>query len=221
MILNAKDESSTFLGVHFLYLYIQENINQIIESTEKYFKIKELLLNNIITNCDKFSLIIIKRICYSISIILAVGSLTINSGFIEEIIDFGKSSISNCYISVIILNSINFEFEKLDLNQKKIKMKIISNLNEKMPLVIEFMNFLLENFNLNEKNNLNNNDNPINNQLENVLISSTSKITIEEIKSEILDLIQSLIKLDVNILFRSYRINTSEVRSPLVLNPRR
>jgi len=201
LILNTNDKSA-FLGAHFLYLFIQENINIIIKSTEFYLKIKDLLLNNLIHKCDKFSLLIIKRICYSISIILAVGSLTINSDFIEEIIQFGQSSITNCYISVIIINNVYFEFTKLSLEDTNIKEKIIHNLKEKMPLVLEFLNFLLENFNLNENlNDYLNNLNVNNYQLENGIESSNSKITIEEIKSEILNLIHSLIKLDVNILF--------------------
>lgn len=195
LILNAKDDSSAFLGAHFLYLYIQENIDQIIQSTEKYLQIKNMLLNNLIHKCHQFSLIAIKRLCYSISIILAVGSLTINTNFIQEIIEFGKSSITNCYISVVILNSVYFEFGKLTLNDKTIKSTITFNLKEKMPDVLEFMNFLLENFNLNEQNN--NNNGHIKNESEN----SNNRITFEEIKSEIFDLIQSLVKLDVNILF--------------------
>jgi len=202
LILKSQDESSIFLGSHFLYLYIQENINLIIESTEKFFNIKDLLFNQIIQKCEFFSPLIIKRICYSISIILAVGSLTINSSFIQDIVEFGKDSFINCYISVIILNSVYFEFGKLTFNNEIIKMKITYKLKENMPIVLEYLNFLLQNFNLSDNNiNENTHNNFKNFHLENICINSRSKINIHEIRSEIFDLINSLIRLDINILF--------------------
>ena len=172
-----------------LYQYIKDNIVSIIESTEKYLYLKDLYINVILPSCENYSLNVIKRICYSVSIIFGIGSLNIFSNLIEEIINYGKKSVEKCYISIIILNSIFFELEKLEIkDDKKILTKIIDNLRESYLLVIDYINFLLENFSFDEQSS---------NNLEN----TKSFITKQEIKSEILELINSWYKLNINILF--------------------
>ncbi len=214
MLLTETDPNSIFIGSLYIYLYLKENIFLILNNKEKFTQIKNLLINQILQVCENFPLLSLKRISYCISLIIAIDSTSNNSNFIQEIIEYGKLSFTKCYISIIILNTLYYEFEKLDFSEwekyNEIKRKILNNIKEKVPSVTHYLNFLLENFNLNE-NNINNNNNNnsdknyINNQqltdFEKNLLSSGSKFTLDDIKSEILDLMNSLIKFDFNILF--------------------
>lgn len=159
-------------------------------------KIKNLLLTEILPICENFSLNCIKRICYSISIILGIGSLTLNTTTIEEIILYGKTSVSKCYISIIILNSMYFEIKKLKILKEAITVDILDFLKGKISLVIDYINFLLENFDLMDSQN-----SSLSSFKDTYNLNVKNKITVKELKDEILDLIESWHKLNINIFF--------------------
>jgi hypothetical protein len=85
---------------------------------------------------------IIERLCYSISILVAVGTITYWPESIEEIMTFAKSSKENCYLSLIILENINKEVFELNISSKTL-MRIKDVLVDRQNLIQEFIFLVL------------------------------------------------------------------------------
>ena len=179
-LVNSDDTNSQFLGAFFIHQTLRENINEISESKEIFLKYRDLIFHDLLEKLKSSNAIIIERICYSVAILMAVGIISHWETCVEDLIQFGKISKENCYLALIILQNIMKELNELQIAGKKM-LRIKDVLIEKVNLINDFINLLLESFCANKANLLAN-------SFEAKFLNQT------------LDLIHSWIKLDLNIL---------------------
>lgn len=140
---------------------------------------RDLIFLELLEKLKNTNSIIIDRVCYSVSILVAIGISSYWPECIEDIIRYAKISKENCYLGLIILSNVVKELKELQITGKKI-MRIKDCLIEKCSLVSEFAFLLLENFCATANN--------FHNQSESKFFNN------------ILDLIQNWLKLNLNIL---------------------
>lgn len=136
--------------------------------------------------------IIIERICYSVSILMAVGIISHWETCVEDVIQYAKLSKENCYLALIILQNIMKELNELQIAGKKM-LRIKDILIEKLQCISDFIVLLLESFCAIKGN---------------LLVPKSFEA---KFLNQTLDLIHSWIKLDLNIL------KNQKLLSPLFL----
>jgi len=202
-LIDSEEKNSKFLGAFFIHQTLRENIIEIAESKSTFLKYRDLIFLELLEKLKSFNDIVIERICYSISILMAVGIISYWETCIEDVIQYAKISKENCYLVLIIMQNIMKELNELQIAGKKM-LRIKDTLIEKLDLISDFVTLLLENFNANKINSIQVNSN----SFEAKFLSQT------------LDLIHSWIKLELNILknqnilfvlFQCFTIENSEI----------
>ena len=105
-----------------------------------------MIFTQIIPALDSCPPIVIERVCFSISILIVIGTVTYWQEGIEDIMQFASASTTNCYYSVIILSNFANELQDLALSQKMNYM-IKDVLMDKNTEIFKFINFILTNAN--------------------------------------------------------------------------
>ena len=131
-----------------LYQYIKDNPKLLLENEQRFTQLKEYLLNTILipyaTSNDTESndqqnitktkeALIIERTCFSMSIIVLVGSCSFWPNAISEMINFGKLTLKHTYLITIIFANCNNELSELFLSNNHefiIKSKFIEQKEE-------------------------------------------------------------------------------------------
>ena len=145
-LFSTANQSNKIFACLILYQSIKENANILLTSKEKFNHIKNMIFTQIIPALDSCPPIVIERVCFSISILIVIGTVTYWQEGIEDIMQFASASTTNCYYSVIILSNFANELQDLALSQKMNYM-IKDVLMDKNTEIFKFINFILTNAN--------------------------------------------------------------------------
>ena len=131
-----------------LYQYIKENTKILLENEQRFTQIKEYLLKTILipyANSNDIEVnepqnitktkeaLIIERACFSMSIIVLIGSCSFWPNAISDMISFGKMTLKHTYLITIIFANCNNELKDLFLSNNHefiIKTKFIEKKEE-------------------------------------------------------------------------------------------
>jgi hypothetical protein len=141
-LFESNESGSQFLSVLIIHQVLKENINQITEKKEDFLRFRDILLNNLLEKNKNSQGFVVERICFSISILVAMGIITFWPESIEDIINYGKISKVNCYFSIIILENVSKELFDLNISSKT-SLRIKDILVERNRLIQEFILLVL------------------------------------------------------------------------------
>ena len=146
LLFKSPSLDDKFISSLIMYQNIKENSKKFLENEQLFNEIKDYILKDIlipyinekeelITNdIDRNkATLIIERFCYSMSIIIIIGSCSHWPNAIDDILSFGKQTIKHTYLITIILGNCNNELNTLFLSKKQeffIKTKFIEKKDE-------------------------------------------------------------------------------------------
>ena len=146
----SNNQNDKIFSCIILYQIIKEHANHILKDKIFFENIKNIFFNDILQSITKQdnpilnNNLIIERICYCITIIMLLGLISYWENSINDILNFGKISDFQTYLTIIILSNCNNELDELNIGiNKKFKMK--SYLIEKKEEIKEFINVILMN----------------------------------------------------------------------------
>lgn len=145
-LFQTDNTSNKIFACLVLYQSIKENVNTLIQSKDKFANIKNLIFTQMLPSLEMCPQIVIERVCYSISILMLIGTVTFWQDCIEDILQFAAMSNSNCYFATIILSNFSNELNELQISQKMIYM-IKDVLMDKNLQIKNFINLILTNAN--------------------------------------------------------------------------
>ena len=172
----SENMQNKIAAAFILYQIVRGRVLDLSENKDLFFKLKAMYFNQIIPNLKNSPTLVVQKVCFGASILILAGILTYWQEAIEDIMKFSKESEEKCYIAILILSNLNFEYSFIAVNQT-FGYKIQDVFIGKKDIIFEFISSVLERINV-------------------MTDIERKKIVIEHLT----EMTQSWIKFDVNIL---------------------
>ena len=106
----SENMQNKIAAAFILYQIVRGRVLDLSENKDLFFKLKAMYFNQIIPNLKNSPTLVVQKVCFGASILILAGILTYWQEAIEDIMKFSKESEEKCYIAILILSNLNFEY---------------------------------------------------------------------------------------------------------------